>query len=515
MGDLDSEKIKTWLSSMGPNPSIGYIMFSLFMAVSYAVGSILYRRPLNHVDAISSFRQWCCSDEDERKGLSVQFSGLPLKKGKILCVKYVCVKFPIIGKIRDQLLKVEQKITKHTIWQVITKCPIIFHKVRCFEHILICIIKILWFVLLPLRIVWLYLSSRVTPHAKLLVDYYKAMTDIYQRTGWWQHFYALTQPWTYMAGRSEVIIKGCKKMHLEIDFPYPYLRCSLCRKGMVQWAKFVSWGKQSYWDSTQVTPEQGKSPEQRKSPCKNFINSLKYLIRHHGTDDMIREMERTESHIRMLNSLWYSFRFVRTIIFSCCFATLVFFVVSNKTVETINYGQNSGLLLQTEKCYVLEGKKYYTLKQLVNNNEQCKNVEPSLVGIFISVLKDKLRQWHISNIRKIIGDNSYNKIKAGCKLLCKKVRIAIKRCGWYCFGMGLLFFVVTLCRRGIEIGFHYVREREIFNILAQVEIIDKEDIYDKPDKKIFSNVLVAAEQFATLCKDMKCKHAGNKDSSEP
>ena len=56
--------------------AFGYVIATLFVTFSYAIGSILYRRPLENADAVASFRQWAIMDEKDREGLTVQFGAV-------------------------------------------------------------------------------------------------------------------------------------------------------------------------------------------------------------------------------------------------------------------------------------------------------------------------------------------------------------------------------------------------------------------------------------------------------
>lgn len=65
----------------GSGRALGYVIGTLFVTFSYAIGSILYRRPLENADAVASLRKWANTSPKERGGLTVQFNKLAERSG--------------------------------------------------------------------------------------------------------------------------------------------------------------------------------------------------------------------------------------------------------------------------------------------------------------------------------------------------------------------------------------------------------------------------------------------------
>lgn len=90
-----------------------------------------------------------------------------------------------------------------------------------------------------------------------------------------------------------------------IDYPYPHLRRYLFSRGFSALAAFVPWCPRFH--------EKGSID----SRSKIQVNSIKQRILFDGDPTIARDLVRNESHIRLLSSLWYIFRFL-------CFVILVF-----------------------------------------------------------------------------------------------------------------------------------------------------------------------------------------------
>lgn len=219
------------------NGMLGWLMVTLFFSASYALGSILYRRPLEVVDAIASFRKWCFTKDGRRNSLTVQFDKIDAGSE--------------LGKYRDALIRQRNANS--------------------------------WFG--------------------------KLCAELFMR-------------WTYGSCRGDFILQSYP---VRINYPYPCMKAYLKERGLENLARFVSW------------KQDASEAEKGKLSSKNAINLLKYRVRFYGTADMIREMDRNECHIRMINSLWYSFRFVRTMTLLCCLLTIAFcafnIVVGNQCVN--------------------------------------------------------------------------------------------------------------------------------------------------------------------------------------
>ena len=85
----------------------------------------------------------------------------------------------------------------------------------------------------------------------------------------------------------------------QIDCPYPHLRRYLAYRGHYNLLKYVSWCA----DPSDDDKVQEKSKIQ--------INMIKQIVATEGDGILSRDLIRNESHIRLLNSLWYIFRFLQ------------------------------------------------------------------------------------------------------------------------------------------------------------------------------------------------------------
>lgn len=144
--------------------------------------------------------------------------------------------------------------------------------------------------------------------------YRKSLSSLKDVRGFFQHCLELFVDIPWGGGREDLIIHGNRT---PISYPYPFLRPYLLRRGLTELARFVG------WCDCQKKGIKNKASDNRDSRSKNTINVLKYRIRYYGSADMIHELDRNECNIRMLNSLWFSFRFVRTVIFLCLGALFI------------------------------------------------------------------------------------------------------------------------------------------------------------------------------------------------
>lgn len=86
-----------------------------------------------------------------------------------------------------------------------------------------------------------------------------------------------------------------------MDYPYPHLRQFLATRGHIDLLKYVPW-----------CGDYGM-PGKIEKRSKTQINIIKQRIISMGNNSLSRDLIRNESHIRLLNSLWYIFRFLQAV----------------------------------------------------------------------------------------------------------------------------------------------------------------------------------------------------------
>lgn len=106
------------------------------------------------------------------------------------------------------------------------------------------------------------------------------------------------------------------KFGSSIDYPYPHLRQYLAARGHIGLLKYVPWCGNF---------GMGHKLDKRS---KTHINIIKQYLASTGNVSVSRDLVRNESHIRLLNSLWYSFRFLQELSISF-FIIQVLAIVSN------------------------------------------------------------------------------------------------------------------------------------------------------------------------------------------
>lgn len=405
----------------GADGSLGYVIGTLFVTFSYAIGSILYRRPLENVDAVASLRRWAnTKNEEERKGLTVQFNKLTEKNETMSH-----------SELASWIVGPEDKI--------------------------------------PQR------------ETELLLKYIESIADPWSPRSYLQfliEFRLNMPPWI---SRGDRILRFCGEA---IKYPYPYLRNYLDRRGFSGLLRFVGW-----------TPKTFSSAADKDKLCsKNAINILKYRVRHYGTNDMAVEMDRNECHIRMLNSLWYSFRFIR----------LVAIVCSALVIGWIGHSELKGcvcdFISDFDGCSANMPSCSFSLRSLsltsptsavsVVTSVDVREMSVSNVTGASVVVKDEKAAPAVNGDTIAENPSRVNRLRRVLVCLDGSARLWNRHRGrvWALFAFAALFLGLSFCRLNIEKTFHYVREREIVFILESVEILDREN------PKLFEDIVTAVRK---------------------
>ena len=353
--------------------AFGYVIATLFVTFSYAIGSILYRRPLENADAVASFRQWAIMNTPDRIGLTVRFQDKAKPRGS--------PKGKDSGKSENRTCFIARALDGF------------FGKL-------------------------LFIYARSIRSTNVVGWLVERVCEI-----------ALSLP--YGVSRGDRILNHYGR---GIKYPYPYLKKYLEKRGFKGLLKFVNWD-----------PPASGSDDDLKLCSKNAINILKYRVRHYGTDDMVVEMDRNECHIRMLNSLWYSFRFIRFLAMFCSlligFAIIVNVAgICGAVSPSASSASVAALAVSTNQIFVSSNAD--TITENVSGNLPSRNSE------------------HVNSDAAKKGEKERSK-----PFYANSGRL------WALFIMGALFLGVTRCRRNIEMTFHYVRQREIIFILESADIL--------------------------------------------
>lgn len=70
---------------------VHFFLGILFFIVAYAIGGILWRRPIEHADAVAAFRQWCFTKPENLERLTVQFDRIKLESHNSILEKATAV----------------------------------------------------------------------------------------------------------------------------------------------------------------------------------------------------------------------------------------------------------------------------------------------------------------------------------------------------------------------------------------------------------------------------------------
>ena len=509
---------------------VHFFLGILFFIVAYAIGGILWRRPIEHADAVAAFRQWCFARPENLERLTVQFDRIKLElhnsilekanavhhRLKLACLSrnnartdegtsvfkkmrkaFECIvpklflwmpdarlddaKIDLPGAVKELLVAVmsvngQTSLVRRKLSPYIRELygiigldnlaeseeidPLVDTAVRV----------LLNDDTLERRLLnWIDLLRRDLECAKQLRKYEESLKGVARYRGSLQHLIELLADPFWGGGRGEVITRGSFE---NIIYPYPYLRRYLLARGLRGLARFVGWCGFS-------------SDEESVRGGKNVINLLKYRIRYYGDVDMVKEMDRNECHIRMLNSLWYSFRFVRTMIM---FSVVV--VVSRYMLKDVS------LFLKSCSSELLI---FLAVSPLVS----------AVVGLWIVAERDRIVVQNKKS-RRVVFIVSFIACFTACYVflfmglscppeICVMVR-------WFVIALLMLGYAVTFCRRNIEKGFHYVREREIIYILTSADILQREArTWKGKNRKIFQDLLHNDDECdLSICKD--CQH---------
>lgn len=229
-----------------------------------------------------------------------------------------------------------------------------------------------------------------------------------------------------------------------IDYPYPLMRRYLLCRGLSHLAVYVPWCAGAECGSNGMC-------------SKHYTNIIKQRIRNSGRANLIIDMVRNESHVRMLGSHWYILTFVERLIVVAFILAIACFLVKFCIIGPNLLGAGAAELSLPEM-----------LKSIING---------------VSVAETRVDA---------------------------PTRIAILRYGWLFLSLILAFSLIKYCRRVIELGFHYVRTREVVMILEDAWMIDNVDPNgdsqkgDKSGTSMFSSLKDASSEFEEKwCK--KCR----------
>ena len=227
-----------------------------------------------------------------------------------------------------------------------------------------------------------------------------------------------------------------------IDYPYPLMRRYLLCRGLSHLAAYVPWCT-------------GAKDGLNGMCSKHYVNIIKQRIRNSGRANLIIDMVRNESHVRMLGSHWYILTYIQRLVVVAFMLAIAFFLVKFCVI-----GPN---LVDTN----VTGHSLY-----IYLIEMCKAV--------------------------------VNGVSVGETFTNDPTRIAILRYAWLFMSLILAFALVKYCRQIIELGFHYVRTREVVMILESAWMLDSvkpngdSRREDGSNGSIFSSLIKEADKFKNL-----------------
>ena len=107
---------------------------------------------------------------------------------------------------------------------------------------------------------------------------------------------------------------------IKFDYPYPHLRVYLWARGFYHLMKFVPW---CAFGSDGATAHRSK----------HSMNIIKQRIKNFGTIGMCLDLIRNEGQIRLLSSLWYVFKLLRTYLDSALYLGCIVFIFRLSSLE--------------------------------------------------------------------------------------------------------------------------------------------------------------------------------------
>lgn len=266
----------------------------------------------------------------------------------------------------------------------------------------------------------------------------------------------------YRFNRADWILKHAGG---NIDYPYPHMRRYLLCRGLAHLADYVPWCAGIGRRQKDIAFEKGVC-------SKNYVNIIKQCIRNSGRGNLMLDMLRNECHIRMLNSFWYILAFIQRMV-SLAFVLVPVFVAFK--VFVIGYPETAG----------------FAPDRVVSSFDWHRF--PFVNGI--------LNCFPISLMETRLG-----------VVIPTAATDLFVRCCWLLFLLAVAFALVKYCRNSIELGFHYVRTREVVMILQSAWILDNVEnggdaVRLRGVRSIFDDIRADAGRFeesiCATCKDCK------------
>lgn len=380
--------------------NVRYFGIPLFFIGAYAIGAIVYRRPHDALDNISSWKLWESETNEGRKKRAISFSGPPPIPPFVVAMKAIVrfiLRFFFLWHLYGFVLYClapEKQIAR------IMKAAD-YRRFRLAANLRFATFRVSqskWLAHLPTRRLSLKTVLQLLyVHAVVCINLFCLDCSLFQNGG---------NPNNTGRNRRQTFslanLLG-KYTNFAIDYPYPFLRRYIAYRGAHHLLDYVSWCKNA-------------SNATVKSPGKTFINVIKQRLRASTKTELLRDMVRNEGHARLLSSLWYILRFLLFFMIVLNFAILAHRCFSERTQISIShilfnirklvssYPQHYVLTLTA--CFIIWylkrsieiGFHYVRLRELLMTIESayiCQNSEPSTQSVNFNDIVRKGQQFKI------------------------------------------------------------------------------------------------------------------------
>lgn len=201
-----------------------------------------------------------------------------------------------------------------------------------------------------------------------------------------------------------------KYCNIYVDYPYDNLKCYLEERGMQDLAKYIDWKTEDGCSKTKRT--------------KSLICNMKNYIKHQSPSDY-GSLQKTEAHIRFMNSIWYANKLLSkislTVFVVFSFISIpMFFIIDNKLLKMF---------------YAKDNVITNTVRFIINSAEEMLTI---IFGADFAIE---------SLVRALI-----------CVALISLLYV----------------FCGTIIKRTLENNFHYQRIREVVSVIYIYDMLKKE-----------------------------------------
>lgn len=259
----------------------------------------------------------------------------------------------------------------------------------------------------------------------------------------------------------------------DIDYPYPCMRQYLLLRNMTKLARLIPWCMSSGLDYN--------------NRSKHLINKFKSIIIFYGNNQTIVNVEKNESDIRLLSSIWYALCLVARI--NIYIMIFVVFLKLNIFFDIVNYYLLMPFLLilmYWETKILFECITWSPQGDNFNNNPELRNKEIFFAFTCVSIVMFLLF-WGGEDLNLFHFEKYQDWTKLNNNTL-------------YALFSAVIYVFISLIIYHIEVFIHYVRNREIVFILEAMDLLISNRMIDQStinDIKNLNNTLFTRNKEGT------------------